>query len=93
MKAIGTVAAALECRVDIVKITRCSNTGAKLADSLSKADFRYFRDEAEKEDWQLDTAPAWVPTSILAWIAELTARTPLLTSRCWLAATAGNEEG
>jgi hypothetical protein len=107
VKAIGTVAAALDCRVDIVKITRCSNTGAKLADSLSKAEFREFRDEAEKEDWQLDTAPAWVPTSILAWIArpvaddllgekilrELTARTPLLTSRCWLSAAAGSGEG
>jgi hypothetical protein len=107
VKAIGTVAAALDCRVDIVKITRCSNTGAKLADSLSKAEFREFREEAEREGWQLDTAPAWVPTSILAWIArpvaddllgekilrELTARTPLLTSRCWLAAAAGSGEG
>ena len=100
VKAIGTVAAALDCRVDIVKITRCSNTGATLADSLSKADFRGCRALASEKGWELDTEPAWIPASVLAWIArpeaddllgekilrELTARTPLLTSKCWLAA-------
>jgi hypothetical protein len=30
VKAIGTIAAAMDCRVDIVKITRCSNTGVTL---------------------------------------------------------------
>jgi hypothetical protein len=100
VKAIGTVAAALDCRVDIVKITRCSNSGARMADCLSKADFAGFRSEAATAGWELDLEPAWIPASILAWIArpvaddllgekvlaELTARTPLLTSRCWLAA-------
>jgi hypothetical protein len=108
VKAIGTVAAALDCRVDIVKITRCSNSGARMADCLSKADFAGFRSEAATAGWELDLEPAWIPASILAWIArpvaddllgekvlaELTARTPLLTSRCWLAAgtTYGEEK-
>ena len=55
---------------------------------------------ASEKGWELDTEPAWIPASVLAWIArpeaddllgekilrELTARTPLLTSKCWLAA-------
>ncbi len=70
VKAIGTVAAALDCRIDLEKITRCSNVGARLADSLSKAEFGSFRAEATAAGWELDISPAWIPASILAWIAR-----------------------
>ena len=40
VKAISVVAAGLGCRVEIVKITRCSSGGAVMADKLSKGDIR-----------------------------------------------------
>ena len=68
MKAIGTVAAGLGCRVTLEKIRRCSSTGAVLADALSKADFNAFRRVAGTDGWPLQVAPALVPVTILQWI-------------------------
>jgi hypothetical protein len=68
VKAIATVAAGLGCMVHIDKVTRCSSTGAILADALSKADFVKFRDVARVRNWELRREPAWVPVSVLQWI-------------------------
>jgi hypothetical protein len=67
-KAAATVAAAVGCRLEVLKITRCSATGPRMADQLSKARFREFREEAAKAGWRLDTAPAAIPKALLRWL-------------------------
>jgi hypothetical protein len=71
-KAAATVAAAIGCRLEVVKITRCSNTGAKMADDLSKARFKEFRATAAAAGWKLATAPAAIPKALLRWLARPT---------------------
>jgi hypothetical protein len=68
VKAIATVAAGLGTHFTIQKIRRCSGSGAIMADSLSKADFYGFRQEALRAAWPLAIAPATIPTPILAWL-------------------------
>jgi hypothetical protein len=70
VKAIGTVAAGLGCQIFIEKITRCSNTGADMADALSKADFCRFRRIGVGAGWPLAVGPAWVPASLLDWLSD-----------------------
>jgi hypothetical protein len=67
-KATATVAAAIGCRLEVVKITRCSSDGAKMADQLSKARFGQFRQTAAAAGWRLDTAPARIPAVLLSWL-------------------------
>jgi hypothetical protein len=67
VNATARVCAALGCTLAIDKITRCSNTPAMLADSLSKANFTSFF-ELWPADIQRDPEPAWIPPSILDWI-------------------------
>jgi hypothetical protein len=43
VKATATVPTAIGCRLEVVKIRRCSTPGAVMADCLSKADFNGFR--------------------------------------------------
>ncbi len=68
VKAIGEIAAGLGCRMDIQKVTHCSSAGTRMADALSKADFRRFR--AEPEGAALRSEPAAVPLSMMAWVAR-----------------------
>jgi len=72
VKAISTVAAGLGTSVDILKETRCSNTGARLADMLSKAKFGEFRRAAQLAGWHLDVDPVKIPLSLLTWLQEPT---------------------
>jgi len=67
-KATATVAAGIGCDLRVAKITRCSGTGAVLADLLSKAKFASFRAAAAGGGWQLDTAPAELPVSLVQWL-------------------------
>jgi hypothetical protein len=53
----------------IEKITRCSNTGSILADELSKGRFAAFQRKLPR-DWPISQSPAWIPPSILYWIAN-----------------------
>jgi hypothetical protein len=69
-KATATVAAGIGCRLEVIKITRCTGTGAKLADHLSKAKFKQFRETANAAEWELTTAPAAIPKSLLRWLAR-----------------------
>jgi hypothetical protein len=69
--AIGRVAAALGTVVAIEKITRRSETGAILADELSKGRLRRFKENLP-HDWQIPLEPAKVPPAILQWIANPT---------------------
>jgi hypothetical protein len=68
VKAIGEIAAGLGCRVDVQKVTRCSSEGTRMADALSKADFRRFR--AEPAGAALRSEPAAVPLALMAWVAR-----------------------
>ena len=70
VKAIDTVAAGLNCRFDIVKITRCSNNFAIMADSLSKGDFRRFRDTEKLENLRLPSEMQPIPKTVLKWVAR-----------------------
>ena len=54
VKALSTVAAALGCRVEIRKVTRCSGTGPKLADQLLKAEFTAFMSTGRVAGWPLN---------------------------------------
>jgi len=68
VRAIGRVAAHFGTSVSIQKITRCSNDGSILADELSKGRFAAFR-QKKPIQWLTNLEPAWIPTSILSWIA------------------------
>ena len=72
VKAMATVAAGIGCRLEILKITRCSNTGAILADQLSKAKFRDFRLTAASAGLDLQSTPARVPPVLLSWLDKPT---------------------
>jgi len=72
VKAISTVAAAFGTSVDILKETRCSNTGARMADMLSKAKFAEFRHTAAQAGWRLDEDPLKIPVSLLVWLQQPT---------------------
>jgi hypothetical protein len=68
--ATATVTAALGCQLGIEKITRCSNQGARMADALSKAEFKKFREMGRSSGTEMQTEPAWVPRSILRWLQD-----------------------
>ncbi len=60
-KAAETVAAGIGCKLEVVKITRCSSAGAVMADHLSKAKFNEFRAAAKAAGWPLRVEPAVIP--------------------------------
>ena len=68
VKAIAAVASGLGCWLEIVKITRCSNAGADMADALSKADFGRFWGLNDVAGFRCGVEPAWVPVNLLAWL-------------------------
>jgi len=68
VKAIGRIATAFGSLVHIQKITRCSDDGSILADELSKGRFIAFKQKLPS-NWIINQEPAWIPPSILAWIA------------------------
>ncbi len=70
IKATAAVAAAVGCNLTIKKITRCSSTGAKLADALSKANFRDFFSTADLAKWQVCQEPLTLPGPLVAWLAN-----------------------
>ena len=69
VKAISVVAAGLGCRVDIKKITRCSERGAVMADMLSKARFNECFELGRKHSAGWQREPARVPAVLLQWVA------------------------
>jgi len=69
---IAAMAAALDIRVEIEKITRCSNSGAVLADALSKAEFGKFREVAAEASWPLALEPARIHGCLLQWLDKPT---------------------
>ncbi len=69
VRALATIAAALGCKIDIRKITRCSNPGSIMADALSKADFYGFKLAGGN---QLDLEPAIIPKILLKWCVKPT---------------------
>jgi len=70
VKATATVAAAIGCRLSVVKIRRCSAAGASMADALSKAQFNKCREIGRMDGWQLRRAPAQIPAAVLRWLAN-----------------------
>ena len=65
---MAVIAGGLGCRLDVFKITRCSNPGSDMADALSKGAFMRFWALVEKEGWTLPQQKAWVPTALLSWV-------------------------
>ena len=61
---INQVASAINCNLEIVKITRCSTNLANAADSLSKANFTQFRNYMPEAELQM----LRVPRAVLKWI-------------------------
>lgn len=69
VKAIATLAATFGCRIQIEKITRCSEPQAVMADCLSKAAFGKFWQEAYTQGGlDLPLEPASVPSVLSEWI-------------------------
>ena len=69
VKTIAAVAASLGCRVDLLKISRCSTPLADMADALSKCAFQRFWDIANVGGFRdLPIGPAWVPVLLTAWL-------------------------
>ena len=64
--AISEVAAAINCRLEIVKVMRCSTVGAEAADAISKADFIKLRRLKPKSSLH----PAPVPQVLKDWILD-----------------------
>ena len=70
VKAIYEISTALECKVEIVKVTRCSDAGSEMADALSKAEFVKFRDIAVKQTLEMDGDMSRVPQALLDWVSS-----------------------
>jgi len=68
VKATSQLAAAAGCELFIKKITRRSDDGSKIADSLSKGLFTQARIEACTRGTALDTEPGKIPTRLIQWI-------------------------
>ena len=68
VKAMSVVAAGLGCRVDITKITRCSSSGAVIADRLSKGDLRGGIGEGCKNGRPMAATPTALPEPLLRWV-------------------------
>ena len=67
VKAISVVAAGLGCRVDIVKITRCSTEGAVMADKLSKGDLQGCFQVGDLAGLSMAATPTHIPEPLLRW--------------------------
>ena len=65
---MATIAAALGTVVDLVKIQRCSNTGAVIADQLSKGELAMACATAEAHGQPLQQEPARLDGPLLAWL-------------------------
>jgi hypothetical protein len=70
VKAAASIAAALDCRLEVHKIRRCSTPGAVMADALSQGDFRRCRAAAAAAGWPLAPLPAPIPRALLRWLAH-----------------------
>ena len=64
--AINEVARAIGCEVDIRKIRRCSNDGAKAADHLSKSALSAFKATIP----EANPVPDVVPQALLSWLTD-----------------------
>ena len=64
--AIAEVAAALNCRIEIKKVLRCSSVGAEAADAISKGDFLKFRRLKPRSNMN----PARVPRVLEDWVQD-----------------------
>ena len=62
--AISEVAASIDCRLEIVKIKRCSNAEASAADAVSKADWSRLRQLMPRAT----PGPAKIPTALVNWV-------------------------
>ena len=62
--AISEVAASIDCKLEIVKIRRCSNVPASAADAISKREWARFRRLMPGAS----AAPAVVPLALVSWV-------------------------
>jgi hypothetical protein len=70
VKAISTVAAGIGADMHIAKITRCTGTGATIADHLSKANFVAARQLSREAEWPLELDPCAIPAVLLQWLEK-----------------------
>lgn len=70
VKAISTVAAGINCRIEIQKITRCSNEYAVMADFLSKGQFLKFYQLAKAQKANIPVDMAIVPKAVKVWLSN-----------------------
>ena len=79
--AISEVAAGINCKLELVKIRRCSTEPAEAADAISKADWNRFR----RKMTRANARPARVPRVLEEWV-----RNPVEDRRLVSVATEGN---
>ena len=68
--AMYEVSVALECRVEVLKVTRCSDVGSQMADALSKAEFVKFKEVSQQHSHELSKDIGTVPKALIKWINE-----------------------
>ena len=68
VRALYEVSCALNCRVDIAKVQRCSDNGSIMADALSKAEFLKFQEVATSTGIIMTERGFPVPEALLQWV-------------------------
>ena len=64
--AVSEISAAINCKLEITKIKRCSNDQAEAADAVSKADWARFRRLMPRANME----PARIPVTLVRWIQD-----------------------
>ena len=68
VRAISVVAAGLGCKVDILKVSRCSLPGTRMADQISKGNLMEFFEEAGEQGSGMEPTPRELPVVFLKWV-------------------------
>ena len=68
VRAISVVAAGLGCKVDILKVSRCSSPGTRMADQISKGNLAEFFEEARERGTRMEATPRELPAVFMKWV-------------------------
>ena len=68
VRAMFEVAASLECRVEISKVTRCSDVGSAMSDALSKCEFVKFKELSLDFGYVMNDSMGEIPGALVKWI-------------------------
>ena len=70
VSALHEVSVTLECRVDILKVTRCSDLGSKIAHPPSKVEYVKFLDLTNGLRQRMMESKVVLPPTLLSWVSQ-----------------------